>query len=136
MLWPWSPTMKTESPIKHFFNQYVLRNHILMVLTTSLFLIPYNFLSVYLASNEIQGCRKVWKFGVGGAHSTVVGIICPPGDRVNCSAKKPPLATALKYICLLTYLRTHTTLWHDIRISNGLSFRSLINMEGGKCNFS
>ena len=34
----------------------------------------------------MQGRRKVWKFG--GACSTVVGIICPPGwDRVNCSSK-------------------------------------------------
>ena len=49
-----------------------------------------------------QGRRKVRKSG--GACSTVVGIICPPGwDRVNCSAKhwggwspqSPPLATAL-----------------------------------------
>ena len=57
----------------------------------------------YLQMSE-QGRRKVWKSG-GGACSTVVGIICPPGwDRVNCFAKNwgggkppsPPLATALQ----------------------------------------
>ena len=34
-----------------------------------------------------QARRKVWNFG--GARSTVVVTICPPGwDRVNCLAKK------------------------------------------------
>ena len=37
-------------------------------------------------SVNVQARRKVWKSG--GAGSTVVGIICPPGwDRVNCLAK-------------------------------------------------
>ena len=34
----------------------------------------------------LQARRKVWKSRGGGACSTVVGIICPPGwDRANCA---------------------------------------------------
>ena len=45
------------------------------------------FLNSGLVSITIQGRRKVWKSG--GARSTVVGKICPPGwDRVSCLAKK------------------------------------------------
>ena len=50
------------------------------------------------SKNTIQARRKVWNSG--GARSTVVGIICPPGwDRVNCLAKNwgglsPPSPTA------------------------------------------
>ena len=58
--------------------------------------------AVIYAKYLLQGRHKVWKSG-GGAWSTVVGIICPPGwDRVNCLAKNwgakapPPLATALR----------------------------------------
>ena len=53
----------------------------------------------------LQGRRKVGKSG--GTHSTVVGIIWPPGwDRVNCLAENwggyspptvPPLVTALRF---------------------------------------
>ena len=57
-------------------------------------------------STCLQGRRKVWKSG--GARSTVVGIICPPGlDRVNCLAKnwgaKAPPAPHLRRACSAVY---------------------------------
>ena len=54
-----------------------------------------------------QARGKVWKSG--GARSTVVGIICPPGwDRVNClaknwGAKAPPPAPRLRRPCEVLY---------------------------------
>ena len=62
----------------------------------------------------LQARRKVWN--LGGARSTVVGIICPPGwDRINCLAKnwgsKPPEAT----ICL-TFVHEN---YHKIDYDHG-----------------
>jgi hypothetical protein len=60
------------------------------------------FVKIWNSCNNGAGPSQGLKIRGGGARSTVVGIICPPGwDTVNCLAKNwggspaPPLATAL-----------------------------------------
>ena len=64
--------------------------------------------AVIYAKYLLQGRHKVWKSG-GGAWSTVVGIICPPGwDRVNYlaknwGAKAPPPTCYEPVIVIIKY---------------------------------